>query len=92
MANDTYWRYLQSLLQRILNLKIYNKMDLFETPELIPKEVKAIFERHAVNGEWDYLTLSTALEDVQSIGYTFEYYLEAEPFNLKPIKNFKHEN
>lgn len=57
--------------------------DLFETPELIPPHIDAILRAYTPNCEWDYTSLKLALFDVEKLGYTFEYYLDAEPFNLR---------
>lgn len=60
--------------------------DLFETPDLIPAEVNAVFEKYAPDGEWNYGLLSAALKDVELLGYTFDYYLDAVPFDLRKKK------
>lgn len=62
--------------------------DLFETPELIPANVKAVFDRYADesgNDSPSYQDLEEILKDVHVLGYTFDYYLDAEPFNLCSI-------
>jgi hypothetical protein len=60
--------------------------DLFETPELIPSEVQAILESfnedECTN---DYLDLQRLTNELEEIGYTLDYGLDAEPFGLRPI-------
>jgi len=56
--------------------------DLFETPELIPKDVLAILATFEDN---TYEECERILNKLEQIGYTFEYGLDAEPFNLKKL-------
>ena len=59
--------------------------DLFETPELIPNEVQAILETFDENYDNTYLELDRILGEIEPLGYTFDYYLDAEPYGLRPI-------
>ena len=59
-------------------------MDLFETPDLIPDNVKEILNT------WDesinsYTELSRIVDELNKIGYTFDYGLDASPFDLHKI-------
>lgn len=68
-----------------MNTEETNVIDLFEHPELIPQEVKDVlesFEQQAIDG-FTYEDLAKMLTEVEAVGYTFEYYLDAEPFNLR---------
>lgn len=60
--------------------------DLFENPELIPSEVQEILESfnedECTN---DYRDLERMLKLIESLGYTFDYGLDAEPYGLRPI-------
>jgi len=58
--------------------------DLFETPELIPNEVQAILETFNEDAD-DYQELDRLLAELEPLGYTFDYYLNAEPYGLRPI-------
>jgi hypothetical protein len=61
--------------------------DLFETPENMPAELRAIFQRYAMqlmNGA-TYQELEAMLSETLSVGFTFDYYLNAEPYGLRPI-------
>ncbi len=61
--------------------------DLFETPELMPEALQAIFQR------WDkrfrngltYDGCAALQNEVEKEGYTFDYYLDAEPYGLRKI-------
>ena len=59
-------------------------LDLFETPHLIPVNVKRVLD--TFNEEADpYKELFRIWTKVEKLGYTFEYYLDAEPYALRPI-------
>jgi hypothetical protein len=58
--------------------------DLFETPELIPEEVQAVLETFDENAD-DYAELDRILAEIEPLGYTFDYYLNADPYGLRPI-------
>jgi hypothetical protein len=58
--------------------------DLFETPELIPEEVQAVLETFDENAD-DYAELDRVLAEIEPLGYTFDYYLNADPYGLRPI-------
>jgi hypothetical protein len=61
---------------------------LFENYEMQPKKLKSICdywnEKELKNG-LDYKDCKKFLSQVQKIGYTFDYGLDASPFNLKKI-------
>lgn len=59
--------------------------DLFETPELIPSEVQAILETFDEDTPNTYLELNRILNEIEPLGYTFDYYLDADPYGLRPI-------
>lgn len=56
--------------------------DLFEFPELQPKEVKDVLDEYLL-AENDYDTCMDLVEKLQAIGYTCEFGLDCVPFNLK---------
>jgi len=59
--------------------------DLFETPELIPTEAKAIMDTFNDYSGNEYLELDRIVNELNEIGYTFDFYLDAEPYGLRPI-------
>lgn len=56
--------------------------DLFETPDLIPKDVHDILAQFEDN---TYEECERVLNKLEQIGYTYEYGLDAEPFNLRKL-------
>ena len=59
--------------------------DLFETPELIPDEVQAVLETFDEDSGNTYFELARLLNEIEPFGYIFDYYLDAEPYGLRPI-------
>jgi hypothetical protein len=58
-----------------------NQKDLFEHYETLPDEVRAIIDTM----EQSYQSLLEAERSMNKIGYSFEYGLDAEPYNLRKI-------
>jgi hypothetical protein len=58
--------------------------DLFETPELIPAEVQAVLKTFNEDAD-PYWELARIVRKIYPLGYTFDFYLDAEPFGLRPI-------
>lgn len=58
--------------------------DLFETPELIPLDVQAILESFDEESSNTYLELARLVNELEVLGYTFDYGLDAEPYGLRP--------
>lgn len=57
--------------------------DLFEHYEDLPQEVQAILEKY---GEVEtYQQCEAMLKECEALGYTFDYYLDAVPYNLRKI-------
>lgn len=68
------------------NLNENNGIDLFEDYELIPENLQKIlnkYEKDFENG--DYRGLLQAFNECESIGYTFDYYLDGCAYDLRPI-------
>jgi hypothetical protein len=57
--------------------------DLFDTPELIPPHIREIFDK--LGEDADYPDLENALQQCEAHGYTFDYYLDAQPYDLRII-------
>lgn len=57
--------------------------DLFEN---IPEELKTVYDKwQKRNGSFDYSDCVNFQKECEDLGYTFDYGLDAEPFNLRPI-------
>tara|TARA_R110000796_G_scaffold215321_1_gene331310 strand:+ start:257 stop:601 length:345 start_codon:yes stop_codon:yes gene_type:complete len=59
--------------------------DLFEFYEDQPKEVSSILEQFVDLEAMTYEELSGLQKNLETIGYTFEYGLDAQPYNLRKI-------
>lgn len=61
-------------------------IDLFEDYENIPEEVQAILDEYQTAFEdGDYKGLEQAHKELERIGYTFDYYLDGQAYDLRPI-------
>lgn len=65
-----------------LNLCLMN--DLFETPELLPNNVQEILNKFS---EMDntYEECEELVSELNQVGYTCDYYLDAVPYDLRKI-------
>jgi hypothetical protein len=59
--------------------------DLFDTPELLPLEVQAILEKYS-NKDFNYKNCSNLVNELEQVGYTCEYGLDASPYELQKIE------
>jgi hypothetical protein len=62
-------------------------VDLFEEYEKIPKKVARILDRYydRYGEDMDYEDTQNMLEEIEEVGYTFDYYLDNTPYGLRPI-------
>lgn len=58
---------------------------LFEDYENQPKELSEIIDSAELENGCNYDQLNTLLKRVESIGYTFDYGLDSEPYGLRLI-------
>jgi hypothetical protein len=58
--------------------------DLFKTVELIPSDVKLVLETFDEDAD-TYKELARLVNELRPLGYTFSYYLDAEPYWLRKI-------
>lgn len=62
--------------------------DLFEDYENQPEflsEIVNVYQEKFEDGDYDYQDTANFLKEVESVGYTFEYGLDNEPYGLRPI-------
>ena len=63
--------------------------DLFKHYERQPKELRDVMmrfeQKYNVNDGFSYAELEEMLKAVEKVGYTFDYYLDAVPYGLRPI-------
>jgi hypothetical protein len=57
-------------------------MDLFEHPELIPKEVADIIDTHNEDAD-QYKECGRMQKEMEAVGYTFSWGLCGTPYNLR---------
>jgi hypothetical protein len=62
------------------------KQDLFNTPELLPQEVKDILAKYEEMGT-SYDTCHKLIKDLEQVGYTCDYGLDGIPYELQKIKS-----
>lgn len=63
-------------------------MDLFENYELQPENLSKICKKWSLKHEkkpLGYKGLKKFLKDVESIGFTFDYGMDASPYDLRKI-------
>lgn len=61
------------------------EIDLFEHWEKLPKRVQNVLSKYA-DADEDYENCAKMLSELEALGYTFDYYLDAVPYNLR-LKN-----
>lgn len=59
--------------------------DLFDTPDLIPNEVTEILNSFNEDTDNTYFELGRLQKQLEKIGYTFDFYLDAQPYNLRRL-------
>lgn len=67
-------------------------IDLFEFPEDMPAKLAKVVNKWAkkwVDGTENYEDTAQFLNAVEKVGYTFDYGLDNEPFNLRAIPYYK---
>ena len=65
-------------------------MDLFEAYHQLPEELKAVLDKwqqKEASFGLDYKDCKAFQEECEAIGYTFDYQLDAQPFDLRPISS-----
>lgn len=58
-------------------------IDLFEHPDSLPLEVQKALDKHADANSYEACT--DMLNELAPLGYTFDFYLDAQPYNLQKI-------
>jgi len=61
--------------------------DLFETPEILPQNIQDILIEYGEIETYDQC--QKLLNELNLHGYTFNYYLDAQPYNLRPMVSNK---
>lgn len=64
--------------------------DLFYWQKDLPEDVASVvelYEEKYLSGDMDYADTRQYLQELHHLGYTFEYGLDNEPFNLQKINS-----
>jgi len=59
-------------------------MDLFETVELLPMEVQEVINNFSEK-DTTYENCAKLVEELEAVGYTCDYGLDASPYDLKQL-------
>jgi hypothetical protein len=59
-------------------------VDFFEWYQIPPLEVREIMDRYIKDG-MSYDECSEFRDELEAVGWRFDYYLDAVPYNLRPI-------
>ena len=72
------------IIYLLIIIKDMESIDLFEHYDTLPNELQKLLNRFS---ELDntYFECEILLNECKKLGYTFDYYLDAIPFNLKKI-------
>jgi hypothetical protein len=63
-----------------------SKIDLFESSHLLPVKVQEVINRYGELDEPTYDNCEAMLKELEPLGYTFGYELDATPYDLRPIE------
>lgn len=68
----------------LITQKYFTMKDLFEHPDELPEEVQKILSKY---DDWDqtYEQCRDLEAALKPLGYTFDWYLDAQPYNLRKI-------
>lgn len=61
------------------------EIDLLDNYDVLPTEVKLILDKHQENWDDTYENCSNLKAELETVGYTIDYYLDGTPFNLKKL-------
>ena len=62
-------------------------MDLFEHYETLPQNVLDVLSKHG-DGDFTYTDCEALKTDLEAIGYTCDYGLDATPYELRKLSKF----
>jgi hypothetical protein len=63
-----------------------SEIDLFESSHLLPAEVQEVINRYGELDEPTYDNCEAMLKELEPLGFSFEYELDAIPYDLRPIE------
>tara|TARA_Y100001937_G_C7036470_1_gene292611 strand:+ start:263 stop:607 length:345 start_codon:yes stop_codon:yes gene_type:complete len=70
--------------EAVVPLSEISNIDYFEHPNLLPVEVQEIINKYESETQC-YITCKNLITELESVGWTCDYGLSAEPYDLKPL-------
>lgn len=67
-----------------MNIQTNEVIDLFDDIEALPNEIQAILLKYSYEEE-SYTNCENLVKELNEVGYTCEYYLDAIPYNLRKL-------
>jgi len=61
--------------------------DLFKNVESLPQDVQNVIEKYDEDWEYTYENCANMQDELEELGYTFDYYLDATPYNLRKMED-----
>jgi hypothetical protein len=61
--------------------------DLFQHIDLLPVRAQKVLKKFEEYSDLTYKQCENLLKQMEYVGYTFDYYLDAVPYDLRPIEN-----
>jgi hypothetical protein len=61
--------------------------DLFNNVESLPQDVQSVLEKYQEDWEDTYENCANMQDELEELGYTFDYYLDATPYNLRKMED-----
>lgn len=61
------------------------EIDLFDCIETLPKEVQDVIEHYNQSNDLTYQQCDEFKSNLNKLGFTFDYYLDAVPYDLRAI-------
>jgi len=61
--------------------------DLFNNIESLPQDVQSVLEKYQEDWEDTYENCANMQDELEELGYTFDYYLDATPYNLRKMED-----
>jgi hypothetical protein len=61
--------------------------DLFKNVESLPQNVQNVIEKYDEDWEYTYENCANMQDELEELGYTFDYYLDATPYNLRKMED-----
>lgn len=80
--------------QELSGDELFQQIDLFENYKLMPFDIRQVYIKweEKIDNGLDYSDCEKFLAECESVGFTFQYELDANPFYLVPIDKEEQQN